>query len=93
MVTTASETLVSAVPELPVLLSFPSPDPESESPPPPHAVTASNSTPSSSARIPLLLRVRAPTEGPDIGRPFKVVLPSHGLVQARTPARPTRVSR
>lgn len=81
MVTTACETLVSALVELPVLLSLPFPDPESESPPPPHAVTASSSTPSSSARIPLLPRARVPTDAPDIGRPFKSVLPSHGLIR------------
>lgn len=75
MVTTACEALVSAVPLELLPLPSPEPDPWSELPPPPQAVTASSRTPSSSARIPLLLCVRAPTDAPDIGRPFKIVSP------------------
>ncbi|GAA5030930.1 hypothetical protein GCM10023335_71770 [Streptomyces siamensis] len=56
-------------------------DPESESPPPPQALTASRREARSNADTPRFRCVRAPTDAPDIGRPFKVVLPSHGLIR------------
>lgn len=72
METTASEALVAALSEAVLSEPFPlsSPEPVSEPPPPPHAVTASSIRTGSTARAPLRRRVRAPTDAPDIGRPF-----------------------
>lgn len=73
MVTTASEGPVAAALSEALLsepFPFSPPEPGSAPPPPPHAVTASSIRTGSTARAPLRRRVRAPTDAPDIGRPF-----------------------